>query len=381
MSFFLLTFILVYGGVHVYTFFKARQAIGFGPVPGALLALFFAAMVIVPLLVRFIERQGHETAARFLAYAGYIWMGLLFFFFSAAILIDCYRLLISQVAPLWNLDLDRFAVSPRAAFYVPLVWGVVAFTYGYFEARDIRTERIVIRSSRIPSEAGKLVVVQMSDVHLGLIIREERLARMLACVRGASPDLLVVTGDLVDGQINGLAGLAEQFRKINPRYGKYAVTGNHEFYAGIGQSLAFEERAGFTLLRGNAVPVTRFLTLAGIDDPAFNRGSGSSASTEKHLLESLPRDRFTLLLKHRPAVENTSIGRFDLQLSGHVHKGQLFPFNLVTYLFYPVKSGLNVLGNDSSLYVRRGSGTWGPPLRFLAPPEVTVIELLPAARE
>ena len=381
MSLFLLTFILVYGGVHVYTFFKARQAIGFGPLPGALLALFFALMVILPLLVRFIERQGQETAARFLAYAAYIWIGFLFFFFSAAVAIDCYRLLLSLVAHLWNLDLDRFAVSPRAALYVPLAWGGMAFTYGYFEAKDIRTGRIVIRSSRIPPGAGKLVVVQMSDVHLGLIVREERLARMLACVRDASPDLLVVTGDLVDGQINGLTRLAEQFRKINPRYGKYAVTGNHEFYAGIGQSLAFEERAGFTLLRGEAVTVTSFLTLAGVDDPAFNRDRGSAASTEKHLLESLPSDSFTLLLKHRPDVEKTSIGRFDLQLSGHVHKGQLFPFNLVTYLFYPVKSGLNVLGNDSSLYVSRGSGTWGPPLRFLAPPEVTVIELLPASRE
>ncbi|RII27374.1 MAG: metallophosphoesterase [Geobacter sp.] len=381
MSLLLFTFILVYGGVHVYTFFKVQHAIGFGPLPGALLALFFAVMVIVPLLVRSIERLGHETAARFLAYAGYSWMGFLFFFFSAVVVIDCYRLLLFLVAHLWNLDLDRFTVSPRTAFYVPLAWGMATSAYGYYEARDIRTEHIVLRSSKIPPDAGKLVIVQMSDVHLGLIVRKERLATMLTKVRAAAPDLLVVTGDLVDGQINGLTGLAGQFQQINPRYGKYAVTGNHEFYAGVKQSLAFEERAGFTILRENAVQVTTFLTLAGIDDPAFNRGRGNAASAEKHLLESLPRDTFTILLKHRPAVENTSIGRFDLQLSGHVHKGQLFPFNLVTYLFYPVKSGLNALGNGSSLYVSRGTGTWGPPLRFLAPPEVTVIELLPASSE
>ncbi|HEX5773513.1 MAG TPA: metallophosphoesterase, partial [Geomobilimonas sp.] len=92
MSLFLFTFFLVYGGVHVYTFFKARQAIGFGPLSGALFALFLAGMVIAPLLVRSIERQGHETVARFIAYAGYSWMGLLFLFFSAAVAIDCYRL-------------------------------------------------------------------------------------------------------------------------------------------------------------------------------------------------------------------------------------------------------------------------------------------------
>jgi predicted MPP superfamily phosphohydrolase len=98
---------------------------------------------------------------------------------------------------------------------------------------------------------------------------------------------------------------------------------------------------------------------------------------EHELLSSFSHDTFTILLKHRPAVERESLGLFDLQLSGHVHKGQIWPFNLVTHLFYPVKAGYSRYSHDSSLYVSRGSGTWGPPIRFLAPPEVTVIELVP----
>ncbi len=89
----------------------------------------------------------------------------------------------------------------------------------------------------------------------------------------------------------------------------------------------------------------------------------------------LPRETFNVLLKHRPVLGTESPGRFDLQLSGHVHKGQLFPFNFVTYLFYPVKAGLNLCRENTALYVSRGTGTWGPPIRFLAPPEVTVIEV------
>jgi predicted MPP superfamily phosphohydrolase len=115
-----------------------------------------------------------------------------------------------------------------------------------------------------------------------------------------------------------------------------------------------------------------------VDDPALPRGAGEA--TEQALLASLPRDRFTILLKHRPTVEPQSRGLFDLQLSGHVHKGQIFPFNLITHLVYPVKMGLSGDGAGSLLYVSRGSGTWGPPLRVLAPPEVTVIDLLPAPR-
>ncbi len=102
---------------------------------------------------------------------------------------------------------------------------------------------------------------------------------------------------------------------------------------------------------------------------------------EKALLSKVPSDRFTLLLKHRPAVDPESLGLFDLQLSGHVHKGQIFPFNLLTHLFYPVRTGFTLYPQNAALYVSRGTGTWGPPIRFLAPPEVTVIELIHADKE
>jgi uncharacterized protein len=377
MSIFLLTFFLLYGGAHLYTFIKARQALGFSASADALFALFLVFMVLSPLLIRTVERQGHDVAARLLAYMGYTWMGFLFLFFSAALAVDSYRLLLFLAEKLWHLDLGRYAVSPQAAFYLPFAWGIATTVYGYFEAWDIRTERIVVTSAKIPPDLKKLTIVQISDVHLGLVVRQERLDRMLARVRAASPDLLVCTGDLVDGQINSLAGLAEQFQKIQPRFGKYAVTGNHEFYAGLDHALAFAERSGFTVLRGRAVNVGSLITLVGVDDPTRIRDRGEQLQEER-LLESLPGDKFTVLLKHRPVVGKGSLGRFDLQLSGHVHKGQLFPFNVLTYLFYPIRAGHTVFENGFSLYVSRGTGTWGPPVRFLAPPEVTVIEVVPA---
>jgi len=112
-----------------------------------------------------------------------------------------------------------------------------------------------------------------------------------------------------------------------------------------------------------------------VDDPAGTR-YGSRKISEKSILEKVPYGRFILMLKHRPVVAKQSVGLFDLQLSGHIHKGQIFPFELLTYLFYPVKTGLSRIMDDSYIYVSRGTGTWGPPIRFLAPPEVTVIELV-----
>jgi len=373
MSLFFLTFFIVYGSVHVYTFFKARQAVGFGTVTAAILTFFFSVLALAPLLVRLAERDKYESLARFLAYTGYCWMGILFLFFSSALVLDFYNILLQVIGYILRKDFTYLASANKPAFFVPLGCGILFAFYGYFEARNIRTERVVISSPKIPKTIKKLTIVQISDVHLGLIVREERLIRILDTVRKAEPDILVSTGDLVDGQINELKGLAELFKGVTPRYGKFAVTGNHEFYAGLKQALEFTEQSGFKILRGEQATVAGLVNIAGIDDPA-----GGSRVDEKALQSSLSRDKFNVFLKHRPAVEHKNVGLFDLQLSGHVHKGQIFPFNLVTHLFYPVKSGYSILPQNSSLYVSRGTGTWGPPIRFLSPPEVTVIELIPS---
>jgi hypothetical protein len=303
-------------------------------------------------------------------------MGFLFLFFSAALAVDFWHGLLHAGEFISRGDFSRQFLSPRAALVVPLIWGCGAALYGYFEAQDIRLERVVITSPKIPSSAGTLSLVQLSDVHLGLINRKERLEKMLDRVREARPDILVVTGDLVDGQINGLTGLAPLLNGIRPPLGKYAVTGNHELYAGLDHSLDFMRDAGFRVLRGEGVALAGApVAIAGVDDPVTYRVSGTAPEDEQRILSSLPGDRFTVLLKHRPAVDRRSAGLFDLQLSGHVHKGQIFPFNLVTWLFYPVKTGLSRTAGGGLLYVSRGTGTWGPPIRFLAPPEVAVFEL------
>ena len=118
------------------------------------------------------------------------------------------------------------------------------------------------------------------------------------------------------------------------------------------------------------------MTIVGVDDPAGSGLRRSDGEVERELLGTVPRESFTLLLKHRPDVEEESARLFDLQLSGHVHKGQVFPFRLFTRLFYRMYAGFYQLSAGSHLYVSRGSGTWGPPIRFLTPPEVTVVELI-----
>lgn len=377
MPLFLMIFFLLYGVMHLYAFLKARAAFAFGAYTGICIALFMLVMLFAPVIIRSSEKAGFELFARVMSYIGYTWMGILFLFISCSFVIDSYRVILHAGGLILKKDFSNITISERYAFFIPLALSVLIAVYGYFEAENIRMERIVLKSPKIPADAGCLRIVQISDVHLGLIVREERLKRILDEVKKAKPDILVSTGDLVDGQINGLYGLAGMLQEIKPRYGKFAVTGNHEFYAGLPQALDFTEKAGFTVLRGNGVRVAGLINIAGVDDPQGKAFGLFRGGNEKELLSGLPAERFTLLLKHRPLIDKDASGLFDLQLSGHVHKGQIFPFSLVTGLYYhPVQAGFADLARNSHLYVSRGSGTWGPPIRFLSPPEVTLIELV-----
>jgi uncharacterized protein len=373
---FLLSFLAVYGGLNLYGFMKARRALSLGAGASLSLMIFMIIMVFAPLLVRFFERQGFEAVARFLAFVGYFWMGVLFLFVSASLLIDLYQLLVYLAGLIFHRPLAGIHLSPRISFFIPLVVCLAIGLYGYFEAIRIKTEHVTIMTPKIPKEASGLRIAQISDVHLGLIVRKERLKRILEQVKASNPDILVSTGDLVDGQMDDLSGLAGMLGEIKPRYGKFAVTGNHEFYAGLGLSLHFTQEAGFTILRGEGVNVAGLINIAGVDDPADGRNNPSINVSEKTLLSNLPHNCFTILLKHRPLLSKDAAGLFDLQLSGHTHKGQVFPMTLFTRLSFPNLAGLFNLRNNAYLYVSRGSGTWGPPIRFLSPPEVTIIELV-----
>lgn len=375
MFLFLSVFFPVYGGINLYFFRKVMIAFAPGILSSAVLGLFLLLMVFAPVLVRVLEKKQWERLARVSAFAGYLWMGFLFLFFSASLILDAYRLIIRGSALIAGQELPFLLLSGRTDLLFSVALAAAALCYGSFEAGEIRTERLSIATPKLPRSVGRLTIVQISDLHLGLLVRQRRLENVLEIIRGAAPDLIVSTGDLVDGQINGLVGLAEQLAQLRPRLGKFAVTGNHEAYAGLGQALAFTEKAGFRVLRGESALAGGLITIAGVDDPAVAGISGQPLPAERGILDGVDREKYTLFLKHRPVVDAESLGLFDLQLSGHVHKGQIFPFNLLTRLAFPVPMGHSHYPKGSSLYVSRGTGTWGPPIRFLAPPEVTVIEL------
>ena len=373
---FLLVFSGVYAVFHAYAYLKVKGALSLSTGGSVFVILFMLVMVFLPVIVRVLERLGLAAVPRALAYVAYIWMGLLLIFVWVSLVMDVVRLLLHFGGILFQKDFSGSFATAQYAFYAALVLSLLITVYGLFEAVHIRTERVTIKTAKIPESIGRLKIAQISDVHLGLIVRQGRLRRITEAVNAEKPDILVSTGDLVDGEIDDLAGLDAVLRDVHAPYGKFAVTGNHEFYAGIDRSVEFTEKAGFQMLRGEARVVPGLINIAGVDDPTRNRFSSARSVSEKEVLSSLSREGFTLLLKHRPLVAEDALGLFDLQLSGHAHKGQIFPATLLVEAIYPTAAGFLRLEEGSCLYVSRGAGTWGPPIRFLASPEVTVIELV-----
>jgi len=375
MSKFLIIFFSVYGAMHLYAFFRARRGLSLKNIPSLLLLGFMLFMVSAPVLIRMAEREGMEALPLFLAFAAYNWMGLLFFFVIFSLLIDLCRLSLFILARTFKKQALQWTFPKRNVFCLTFGFALIVGLYSFYEAQSFSIERIIVETDRLPADVAPIRIVQISDLHIGLIIRAKRVRQLVDRIKEEDPDILVATGDIIDGQSTSLDGISDFFREIKPRYGKYAILGNHEYYVGLDRSLAFLKKAGFRLLRGEGLTVAKNFTIAGMDDEVARRFDGYTAADENKILSSLPEEGFTLLLKHRPVAGEDSIGLFDLQLSGHTHNGQIFPFNFAVKRYYPYVAGMAELSERSRLYTNRGTGTWGPPMRFLAPPEITAIEI------
>ena len=374
---FLIVFVLVYGGLQAYVMHKAVVAFALTGSKRLGAWAWAVFMTLAPMLLWPLEHCDCRMLVGSFAALVYGWMGASFLFFWLALAVDVWRL----PARIFHLPVP----TPRHAFLGVAAAVAALSAYGVHEALNPRVERVEMVTDKLPPDTGRLRIVLVSDVHLGVTMGPRRLPTILEQVKALDPHILISTGDMVDGSALHLEGSAARFAAIHPRYGKYAVMGNHEQYRGMDLSIAFHEQAGFRVLRGEAVEVLPGLLIAGVDDPG--RGGpgvvsprGNDTTDDVSLLTSLPPGRFVVFLKHQPLVPTRGAEHMDLQLSGHTHGGQIYPFFWLTKLRYALGPGLHDLPGGSHLYVSRGSGTWGPPMRVFAPAEITLIELVPGPR-
>ncbi|MFI1284862.1 metallophosphoesterase [Streptomyces sp. NPDC020858] len=270
-----------------------------------------------------------------------------------------------------GLTRRRFVARAVGGAAAAVAVGTVgAGTYGVLRGPSVR--RVQVPLAKLPRAAHGFRIAVVSDVHLGPVLGRAHAQRIVDTVNRTQPDLIAIVGDLVDGSVPDLGPSAEPLRELTARHGSFFVTGNHEYFSGAQQWIDHVRELGLTPLE-NARRALPHFDLAGVNDIQGElEGTGPDFQAA---LGDRDRTRAAVLLAHQPVVIHDAVRHgVDLQLSGHTHGGQLWPGNYLAELANPTVAGLERYG-DTQLYVSRGAGAWGPPVRVGAPSDITVVEL------
>lgn len=325
--------------------------------------------------------RGSEIAAtRWLAWVGYPWLGFLFLLFVAALLEQVPQ------AALWasaKMGLGAEWDPGRRAFLsrgIAVGFSGVAIWLGLWGLHSARPPITVTRTQvRLRNKAWSsdkpFRIVQLTDVHVGKTVRTSFIDKVVAQVNELKADVVVITGDLVDGSVEALGPIVARLGNLESRFGTFFVTGNHEYYSGAKAWVQFLRSQGIAVLENEGLVVgegAHRVSLAGVNDI---HADGDEAPDSKRACQACDVSLPLVLLAHQPRQFFDSLSeRFDLMLSGHTHGGQIFPFNFLVKLQQPFTAGLHE-HDGSQIYVSRGTGYWGPPMRVGAPSEIALIEL------
>jgi len=309
----------------------------------------------------------------------YTWLGASFFCSVLLAAADLLQLLTVTIP----LAIQRKPLNPERRQFLAMVTGGVVLLADFglsltglwnASAEAVQIKRVRVALSKLPSALEGYRIVQISDVHVGATITREFVQTIVQEINALKPDLIAITGDLVDGTVAQLRSQLESLGELKAKDGVFFVTGNHEYYTGdVDEWLAWLTSIGIRPLRNERVTIRKGFDLAGTDDFSA-RGNGHGQNIPQ-ALAGRKTDIPVVLLAHQPRsfFQAESLG-IDLQLSGHTHGGQIFPFTYVVSLFQPYMAGLYRRGN-AQLYVSRGTGYWGPPMRLGSPAEITEITL------
>src|SRR5271168_3295373 len=342
------------------------------------IALLVACCWLIPLSVR-TRTMENRRLAEALSWVGLTAMGFLSTLFVFTLLRD-----------LVLLGVRLFLTDRQAAFWVApsahwtLYLTVLITLAGFVIARRIpRVVEVNIPIAGLPRALQGFSIAQISDVHVGPTIKRGFVAAIVRRVNELNADLIAVTGDLVDGTVQQLSAHTAPLAELSARHGAYFVTGNHEYYSGESAWTLEIRRLGLQVLKNEHVVLEHngaSLVLAGVTDVSAHHFDAAEQSDPVAALRGAPADAGArILLAHQPNSAAAAAGAgFDVQLSGHTHGGQFWPWNLFVRFFQPFTGGLYRLKN-LWIYVSRGTGYWGPPNRFGVPSEITRIRLIAAA--
>jgi len=346
-----------------------------------------ALMILLPFFGMILGRRMPAWQGT-LSWITYISLGFISFVFTLLVIRDVLYLGglgVNKLLAFFRPELPPALDAARRSFLIEAtnlgVLGVagVLTSYGIYEARKRPgIVNVTVPLKNLPAAFEGFRIVQISDIHAGLTIGREWIATVAEDVASLAPDLIALTGDLVDGSVAHLRDDVEPLASLKAPFGRYYVTGNHEYYSGAAPWVEEVRRLGFTPLMNEHAIIEKNgdrLVLGGVTDVSAGGFIAEHRSDPQKAFAGAPSDTTRILLAHQPKSINAaaSVG-IDLQISGHTHGGQFFPWNLLATLGQPYLKGLHD-HNGTWVYVSKGTGYWGPPVRVGARSEITVLTL------
>jgi predicted MPP superfamily phosphohydrolase len=362
--------------VHRYLWARlVRDAAWPAPWGRALAIGVFTLAALVPitfLAMRWLPRAANAP----LAWVAYTWMGFLLYLFLLTVLSDAGRGVAALLGALPKDPERRLFLARAVAAAIGATAGLIGLGGVVNVARGFDIRRVRIPMPRLPKQASGYSIVQMSDVHIGPTLGRDFMESVVRETNALAPDMIVITGDLVDGSVDQLRELVEPLRDLRAPDGVFFVTGNHEYYSGADEWIAHLRTLGVRVLRNERVAIRDAFDLAGVDDHSAGRMLAGHGQDVARAVAGRDPARAVVLLAHQPkALADALRADVDLQLSGHVHGGQLMPFNWLVRLDQPIVAGLHLV-DKTWVYVSTGTGYWGPPMRVGSGAELTRIELV-----
>ena len=325
---------------------------------------------------RLLQNFFQNIMVDFLLFAGAFYMGMMVYLLFATLLIDILRL-INSFAPIFPSFISNNPVkTAQITFWTVLTLVIGTTVIGHINARLPRIRTFEIQINKPANQLKQLIVVAMTDIHLGTIVRHSTLENLVEKVNNLNPDLILLPGDIVDEDVSTVMeqNMAASLRELKAPYGVFGVTGNHEYFGGVQKSVDYIQKGNVRILQDTTVKIANAFYLIGRKDRT-GKSFGDKRKPLNEILDGVDKKLPLILMDHQPFhLEEAEQNGIDLQLSGHTHHGQLFPFNLITKKVYE-KSWGYLRKRQTQYYVSCGVGTWGPPIRIGNRPEILRFKL------
>jgi predicted MPP superfamily phosphohydrolase len=325
---------------------------------------------------RTLENFWLSKVSSFFVWTGSFWLGAMLYFFLAAILVDIARL-INFWIPFFNKLTTNYLQLKQLSFLAISAIVLFLIMFGYINALNPKVRKLELSIAK-ESSLPELNVVAASDFHLGTIVGRNRFCKIVDEINKLKPDIILLIGDIVDEDIAPVIkqNLGNGLTNLKSKYGVFAVTGNHEYIGGVKVASQYLIDHGVRVISDSAVEINDDIIIIGREDLSINQFLGKKRKSLEELVEHVDKSHPIILLDHQPfRLEEAVKNGIDLQLSGHTHHGQLFPFNFITKAVFE-KSWGYLKKETTHFYVSSGVGTWGPPLRIGNSPEIVFIKLI-----